>query len=378
MHLALVRQRYSAYGGAERFIERTLRAFGGQAVAVSVLAREWTGYSGNVIRCDPFYFGRVWRDWSFARAVCREVSRREFDLVQSHERIACCDIYRAGDGVHAQWLANRRAALSRLGRLGMALNPYHAYVLAAERRLFASPRLRAVICNSRMVKDEIRRHFGTPEEKLHVVYNGIDLEAFHPRLREAHRAAMRSKLGIPEDALTYVFVGGGFERKGLFRLIEAFARSGRQDAHVLVVGRDKGQARAQRLATSRGVAARVHFAGAQLDVQPWYAAADCFVLPTLYDPFPNAALEAMACGLPVIVTLQSGTAELIREGVNGMVCDAFDEASLADFLLRLDPARAREMGAQARETAAQFGLEAMAQKLVALYRDLTRDPAARS
>jgi UDP-glucose:(heptosyl)LPS alpha-1,3-glucosyltransferase len=189
---------------------------------------------------------------------------------------------------------------------------------------------------------------------------------------------MRTKLGIPEDALAHVFVGGGFERKGLFRLIEAFARSGRQDAHLLVVGRDKGQARAQRLAASRGVAARVHFAGAQLDVQPWYAAADSFVLPTLYDPFPNAALEAMACGLPVIVTFQSGTAELISEGVNGMVCDALDEASLADLLARLDPARAREMGAHARETAAQFGLEAMAQKLVALYRDLTRDRPAPS
>ena len=370
MHLALVRQRYSAYGGAERFIERTLRAFGGQAVAVSVLAREWTGYSGNVIRCDPFYLGRVWRDWGFARAVCREVSRRQFDLVQSHERIACCDIYRAGDGVHAQWLDNRRAALGPLGRLGMALNPYHAYVLAAERRLFANPRLRAVICNSRMVKDEIRRHFGTPEEKLHIVYNGIDLETFHPRLREAHRATMRNKLGIPEDSLVHIFVGGGFERKGLFRLIEAFARSNRQDSRLLVVGRDKGQARAARLAASRGVASRVHFAGAQLDVQPWYGAADSFVLPTLYDPFPNAALEAMACGLPVIVSPQCGTAELIDEGANGFVVEASAIDALAERLARMDVTAARTMGLAARKRAEGFSLDSMAEKLLAIYRGL--------
>src|SRR5262245_51830446 len=148
MRVAVVRQRYSPQGGAERFIERALAALAGRGVAVTVLAREWTGDPGNVVRCDPFYVGRVWRDWSFALAVCREVTRQSFDVVQSHERIACCDIYRAGDGVHAQWLHNRAAALGALARVGLALNPYRRYVLAAERRLFASPRLRAVICNS--------------------------------------------------------------------------------------------------------------------------------------------------------------------------------------------------------------------------------------
>src|SRR5256885_876459 len=232
MHVALVRQRYSAHGGAERFIERARGALSEQGVAVTVLAREWTGDPGAVVRCDPFHVGRVWRDWRFARAGFRGGARRPFDLVQSHERIACCDIYRAGDGVHAQGLPTRRAALGALGRLGLALNPYHRYTLAAERSLFESPRLRAVICNSRMVRDEIRAHFGTPEAKLRVIYNGIDLEAFHPRLREANRSKMRQKLGIPQDAPVHLHVGSGFERKGVFRLIEALARSQIGRAHV--------------------------------------------------------------------------------------------------------------------------------------------------
>jgi len=372
MHLALVRQRYSAHGGAERFIERALGALGEQGVAVTVLAREWIGDPGRVVRCDPFYIGRVWRDWSFARAVCREIARRPFDLVQSHERIACCDIYRAGDGVHAQWLHNRRAALGALGRFGLALNPYHRYVLAAERRLFESPRLRAVICNSGMVENEIRARFGLAK-RTYVIYNGVDLQSFHPRLREAHRARARAELGIPDASMTYLFVGGGFERKGMFRLLPAFRSGANARAHLVVVGRDKTEARAKTLARDLGIGDRVHFLGARDDVRPWYGAADAFVLPSLYDPFPNAALEAMACGLPVIVTYQCGVAELIDEGANGMVCNALDAASLSAFLGRLDPARAREMGARARETAARFGLEAMAQKFVALYRDLTRD-----
>jgi len=370
MRLALVRQRYSAYGGAERFVERALGALGKQGVAVTVIARTWIGDPGSVVRCDPFYIGRVWRDWSFARAVCREVAIRPFDFVQSHERIACCDIYRAGDGVHAQWLRNRSAILSPLERVALGLNPYHRYVLAAERRLFASPRLRAVICNSRMVRDEIRAHFGTPEAKLHVIYNGIDLEAFHPRLREAYRSTMRQKLGIPQHVPVHLHVGAGFERKGVFHLIEAFARSRQPYAHLLVVGNDKAQVRAERLAGSRGVASRVHFAGAQEDVRPWYGTADAFALASLYDPFPNAALEAMACGLPVITTPQCGTAELIDEGVNGYVVDALEIDSLADRLARLDVPAAHEMGRRARKRAEDFSLAAMAEQLLALYRSL--------
>jgi UDP-glucose:(heptosyl)LPS alpha-1,3-glucosyltransferase len=370
MRIAVVRQRYSAQGGAERFIERALAALAGRGVAVTVLAREWTGDPGNVVRCDPFHVGRVWRDWSFARAVCREVARQSFDLVQSHERIACCDIYRAGDGVHAQWLHNRRSALGPLARGGLALNPYHCYVLAAERRLFSSPRLRAVICNSLMVKDEIRRHFGTPEAKLHVIYNGIDLEAFHPRLREAHRSIMRQRLGIPQQAPVFLHVGAGFERKGVFRLIEAFALSGLSDAHLVIVGSDKRRARAERLASSRGVAPRVHFAGTQADVRPWYGAADAFALATLYDPFPNAALEAMACGLPVITTRQCGTAEIIEDGVSGFVVDALAIGDLARRLTQLNAPAAHDMGRRARARAEGFGMNTMVEQFLALYRRL--------
>jgi UDP-glucose:(heptosyl)LPS alpha-1,3-glucosyltransferase len=370
MRIAVVRQRYNAQGGAERFIERALGALAGRGVAVTVLAREWIGDPGSVIRCDPFHVGRVWRDWSFAGAVCREVHRLSFDLVQSHERIACCDIYRAGDGVHAQWLRNRRMALGPFARAGLALNPYHRYVLAAERRLFASPRLRAVICNSRMVKEEIGAHFGIPEAKLHLIYNGIDLEAFNPRLRDAHRAGLRQRLGVREEASLFLHVGAGFERKGVFRLIEAFALSGRRDAHLAIVGGDKLQGRAERLAGSLGVASRVHFTGTQADVRPWYGAADAFALATLYDPFPNAALEAMACGLPVVTTRQCGTAELIDEGVNGFVVDALAVGDLAERLARLEGARAREMGRRARERAQGFGVEKMAEQFLALYRKL--------
>src|SRR5215470_5265159 len=190
MRIAVIRQRYNPYGGAERFLVRAIEALAAQGAQVTVVAREWREPAGapdapaRVLRVDPFYVGRLWRDWGFARAVCARLASERFDLVQSHERLSGCDVYRAGDGVHRQWLENRARVDGPLARLAARLSPYHRYVLGAERRMFASARLRAVICNSRMVRDEIRRHFDIPNEKLQVIYNGIDLDAFAPRLRD--------------------------------------------------------------------------------------------------------------------------------------------------------------------------------------------------
>jgi UDP-glucose:(heptosyl)LPS alpha-1,3-glucosyltransferase len=260
----------------------------------------------------------------------------------------------------------------------MKLNPYHLYTLASERRLFASPRLRAVICNSRMVAGEIARRFGVPEAKLHVIHNGVDLEHFHPRCKDEHRGALRASLGIPERDTVFLFVGGGFERKGLPRLLEACARlantntntNANANARLVIVGADRRANAMRARAAALGIAARTVWAGAQDEVLPWYGAADCLVLPTLYDPFPNVALEAMACGLPLITSTSCGAAELIEEGRQGFVCDALDVEALAARLQRMTPDACAEMGRQARVRSLDFSLADMAQRLTALYRSL--------
>ena len=375
MKIALVRQRYNPYGGAERFVERAMTALVAQDVELTLLARAWSDAAGadeqrRLIRCDPFYIGRVWRDWSFARAVCAAVNAHSFDLVQSHERISCCDVYRAGDGVHRQWLANRKRGAGVWERIALTLNPYHWYTLAAEKRLFQSPRLRAVICNSNMVKAELRRYFGLDEAKLHVIYSGVDLALFQPGLRQTWRERKRAELGIADSAMVFVFVGSGFRRKGLPQLLRAL--SGVRDAHLVVVGADKELPRLRRAAVQARLSDRVHFAGGQEDVKPWYGMADCFVLPTLYDPFPNAALEAMACGLPLITSLQCGAAEFVESGVEGYVCrDPLDVVELARCLnLAAAPGQAQRMGVAARRRVEAYGLAVMAQQLTRLYSEL--------
>jgi UDP-glucose:(heptosyl)LPS alpha-1,3-glucosyltransferase len=372
MKIAIARQKYTPFGGAERFVQRALDGLRAQGVEITIIAREWTGDAANVLKVDPFYLGRTWRDVGFAFQVQQIIAEGRFDLVQSHERIPGCHVFRAGDGVHATWLELRDRARGGLAKLLTRQSPWHSYVKQAEEQMFRHPNLRAVICNSRMVKDDIRRRFQVAEEKLHVIHNGVDLERFHPGLRDEHRAKVRDELGIPAAAPVVVFVGSGFERKGVFVLLRALAQTARKDAHLLVVGKDRHQAAAEQLARKLGIESRVRFLGGREDVRPYYGAADVFCLPSLYDPMPNAALEAFACGLPVVTSTTSGAAELIEDGRNGSVCDALDHAALAQ---RLDvlclPGTAGGMSAAARATVAALGTAAMTDRLTALYRSLT-------
>ncbi len=371
MRIALVRQRYNPYGGAERFVERALQALERNGAEVTLLTRKWEGEGRRVLRVDPPYVGSLWRDAGFARAARAAWKRARFDLVQSHERIAGCDLYRAGDGVHRRWLDLRMERLSRLERSKIRANPYHRYVCKAERRMFEHPGMRAVICNSRMVRDDVLRHFRVAESKLHVIYNGVDLEQFHPRVRAAQRERAREAYGCSPHDVLFAFVGSGFERKGLACAIEAVARSNDPRLRLAVAGEDRDAARFVAQAATAQVAGRVRLLGGLADVRPLYAAADCFILPTLYDPFPNAALEALAMGVPVIVSRRCGAAELVRPGENGWICEPHDAAGLAALLATAaGGAGSEKMADAARATAEGFGIDEMAAKLTALYRAL--------
>ena len=386
LRIALIRAKYNPFGGAERFVQTTVEALADEGVSMTVLTRAWpetSVASGDAPAVDyvilnPRYVTSTGRDKSFAAAIEQHLSHTHYDLVQSHERIVGCDVFRAGDGVHATWLEHRRRVSSGLKQLGVRLNAHHRYLLATERAMFESPKLRAVICNSQMVKADILRHFDIDPAKLRVILSGVDTTVFHAGLRELHRAQTRKSLRIPKAAPVALFVGSGFERKGLIGFLmgladqSGHARLTRESVRGIVVGHDKHLTRFQSFADQLGLSDRVSFVGGVNDVRPFYAAADIFVLPTLYDPLPNACLEAMACGLPVITSTGSGAAELITNGVEGFVVDALDTPAIADAIeASLASAMSdHQMGKNAAAKVAPLTPRAMAANYVALYREL--------
>lgn len=371
MRIALIRQRYNPFGGAERFIERAMQALEREGTDVTLITRQWREPSDrHALIVDPPYVGRLWRDASFSRAVRALLGTTRFDLVQSHERIPGCDLYRAGDGVHRRWLDIRLEHAPAFERLGINMNPYHWYVCAAERSMFEHPALRAVICNSQMVKAEILGDFSIAADKVHVIYNGVDLDYFNPGQRSALRAEARRKLGCNVSDTLFSFVGSGFSRKGLGAAIDALAQTGRPDLKLVVAGKDGATAEFAARARRHGVADRVTFLGGLEDVRVVYAASDCFILPTRYDPFPNAALEALAMGVPILVSNQCGAAELVESGANGWVCESESATQIARLMVEASGVVGGDLSLRARHTAEAFGIKKMAGQMTDLYRML--------
>lgn len=370
MRLAIIRQRYTPFGGAERFVDLALEALRTAGVETTLVTRHWAGeWKGPVQRVAPFYLGRLWRDAGFSRAVQRKLAGERFDLVQSHERIPGCTIYRAGDGVHAAWLEQRGRLGGLRSRMAARLSPYHRYLLRAEALMFRHPDLRAVICNSQMVAEDIQRRFGVAPARLHVIYNAVDSGRFNPGLAAEHRQPVRQRLGCNNDCRVWLIVGSGFQRKGVAEAIHALA--GLPQDELWIVGNDRQPGHYRKLAERAGIGGRVRFLGPQADVRPFLAAADAFLLPSWYDPFPNACLEALACGLPVIASTSTGTAELIRPGDNGAVCSAGDPDDLLKQMQLLRP----QLGATALRnasagTVAELRSEKMLAQFAALYESL--------
>ncbi|MCW2456906.1 MULTISPECIES: glycosyltransferase family 4 protein [Rahnella] len=370
IRLAIVRQKYRPDGGAERFISRALEALDDQNIDLNIITRQWEGKPNpqwKIHLCNPAKYGRVSREKGFAAAAQQCWKQEHFDIVQSHERIPGCDIFRAGDGAHRVWLEQRARVISPLQRFLTKISPYHRYVLQAEEEMFHSPALKKIICNSEMVKRDIIRCYGVDESRFEVIYNAIDSQKFVPAT-DAQRLAAREMLSIPAQAVALIYVGSGFERKGLKPAIEAIACG---DRYLIVVGQDKDQKKYESLAKQSGCADRVRFVGVQNNVLPYYHAADGMILPTLYDPFPNVILEAMACGLPVITSETCGGAEFILQGREGFVCDALDVIRLSEYVNKI-PSRQEndQMGNAARERILPYSPKNLSKQLVTLYHSL--------
>ena len=305
--IGLVRRGHSDTGGAEADLKRLARGLSESGHATRLFTdaawptREW--------RWGPITRLRGETAHRFADELEKAEPGEHCDLLLSLERVWRCDVYRAGDGIHQAWMQRRDAASSLARRLIRRFNAKHHDALMLERALFSGG-ARRVIANSRMVKREAGQFYGYPAERIDVVPNGVPLADFRPD--PDVRALRRKILRLQEDEIAVLFVGSGWERKGLRHALEAVTSLG-NNFRLFVAGRGRGRRIDGRV---------VQQLGAVRDLPALYAAADIFLLPTLYDPFSNACLEALASGLPVITTRDNGFSEIIEQRVHGSIIDA--------------------------------------------------------
>lgn len=355
LSIGFVRRGYSQTGGAEAYLKRLARGVVGAGHdAQLITTHDWPKTEW------PFGARRRLQSGSvlgFANGLKQVRPQIRCDVLMSLERVWNCDVYRAGDGVHRAWLARRRKFEIPLERFIRGLNRKHRDILQLEGALFANRGAGRVIVNSQMVKSEIVDLYRYPADNIALVRNGIPLEQFrfNPELREKSRDELKVKPG--EIAL--LFAGSGWERKGLRFAIAAMALCHNRKMRLLVAGRGN-----QRYYKSK----RIQFLGEMPDLVRIYAAADIFILPTIYDPFSNACLEALACGIPVITTHSNGFSEIIADGVHGSIVDSANNVAALRDAIRFWSDAARRAAARSTnsECAAQFDISENVEQTLAI------------
>jgi len=355
MKIALIRKYYTDFGGAERYTAALAEHLLAAGHEVHVFANEWkvrkedTATIRTVFHRVPMLKGlSVLEALSFALNCRRMLKRERFDIIQSFERTIYQDVYRAGDGCHREWLIQRKKIDPLYKTITNRFNPLHMVLLWIEREIFREGNYKMIIAISKRGKEEIVKHYGVPRKQIKVVYNAIDRRRFDFEDRMKTREEVRKKIGIPGGAPLLIFVGSGFKRKGLPATIRALTKLNSKIL-LMVIGRDRIGPYIS-LAKRQDVEKRVFFVGPVVDVERYYCASDLFVFPTVYEPFGNVCLEAMAAGLPVVTSTISGGSEVLDEGRNGYVVeDPTDYVAIAEKIragLELEPRSVRKLNAE--------------------------------
>jgi UDP-glucose:(heptosyl)LPS alpha-1,3-glucosyltransferase len=370
VRIALLTRRFDpAGGGTERDLIITARCLRDAGHAVTIYAEDIRGEAGEwtLRRVGGGGPGRSLSMLRFAFAAAPAARREGTDLVLSFARAAGADILRSGGGAHASYLRAARKWRGAAGAALMRLRPYHVAQLIAERRAFSSRELKKVIAVSNFVRDDLIHEFILTPSVLATIYNGVDSARFSPASTTDERARVRAQFGLPREARVVLFVGNGFGRKGLGFLIEAWPLL-KSKAHLLVVGADRERSRFQSRAATLGAGDHVVFAGPQAHVESIFRAVDAFALPSLFEPFGNVVLEAMASGLPTLTSDFCGVSEILPAAMREFC--VHDPTNIREVAERVEAMveGSPKLNTEARATAERFTWERYADELDAFVR----------
>ena len=309
-------------------------------------------------------FPKSLRLLSFAIKATKEIENGNYDITFGVGNTLKADVLQPHGGVHWAWFwrslrAYDHPILWMIKFFGRVLSLKQWISGWIEDAPYKKAKFAKIIAISEMVKMDMIRWYQIPEERITVVYNGVDIEHFHPRNRQ-YREEIRRRHGIG-DELVILFVSNNFRMKGLGFLIKALAKIRKGNPFpfkLLVLGRDR-QGSYLRLARENGIFEEVVFAGSTNEPEKYYGASDFLVHPTFYDACSLTVLEALASGLPVITTHSNGAGGIITQGQEGFVIsDPRGEKILIEKIsFLLDRERVEKASIAARRLAETYSIE---------------------
>lgn len=356
-------------GGAERYSMALVEHLACEHeihVFAQRIEHNWPGVSYHRVSSPltrPRWINQLWYDCASWWA-----TRRGFDVVHSHENSWHGQV----QTVHVlpvkhNLFHGRTGWRLALRYLKVATSPRLLAYLAIEHFRFAPHTGKLIVATSPALREVVQQAY--PKCRLAVLAPGVAIPD-----RAANPPAARDRLGLPRAGRLLAFVANDYGKKGLSTLLEALSRLP-TDLALAVVGDPRYIEKFSAQASSLGLASRVHFLGYLKDVSPLYEAVDLLVHPTLEDTFAMVVLEAMAHGLPVVVSdaRYCGIAGLLSSGVNAMILDSpTDVAQLARLIDRVlsDNSLRQQLASGARQFARQYAWPGVAQAQVEIYRQL--------
>jgi len=310
---------FDGTGGIEKANRALYNEIVGKGHEVHFHTRSERG-SGNVLIHPVSSLGGVnsLRAMTFAMNASRQLRSGGFNVTHSHGEIVGADVITA-HSCHARGLRVMREFRPKMHVRHQNMGVMDAVRLRIEKKNYREHRFKKAIAISNVVKRELMEEYYVPENDIAVIPHGISERVASGKDQKSLRQQVRDEIGIQSDDFVLLFVSNEPHRKGLEFVLGSMQRIDNKRLCLVVVGKDERN-QFKTYAKSLGIAARVFFAGVQSEVERYYAAADLFVLPTLYEPFGLVITEAMCAGIPVLVSSIAGAAQhFIQNGRNGLL-----------------------------------------------------------
>lgn len=367
-----------ARGGAETYIGDLARRLARDGHAVHLYASRWDAASlpaaTHFHRVEVSRGPRFLRPWKFATACEEALKQNRHDVSIGFDKTWGQDILYPQGGLHAASAAHNLLkfpdAVSRnVAALGKLIDPAAWSFAKLERKQYLGPNRPVIVVNSLMVQRHFEEFYGVPPDAVRVVRSAIDPMRFAAEDRLKRRHEERGRWMVFPEETVGLFVAMNYRLKGLSPLLNALALVPRDKPFRLVVVGHPKFARYRQQAEDLGVADRVVFLGHRDDPKDCYFGADFLVHPTFYDPCSLVALEALACGLPVVTSKYNGASELLTPPNDGIVVqDPHNAHELAHAMYRFtDRTYRAESSSAARQTGTKWTFEHHYQALLYLF-----------
>ena len=328
INISLISRYVKALGGLEKHTRKIAEAFANRGYKVNILtldrAKKKDFHPFISIHTLPskkwFRFQRV---SEFSQECQKWHSKNRSDIIFGMDITANQTHIRAGNGIHAAYLRQKKNLETNFNTLMTPCNPKHQAILGIEKKALENPQLKKLFTNSMMVKKEATHFYNIPSQNIEVIHNGVEWEEkkedFLSWLKNKQR--LLKSFGLSALNYHFLFIGNGYKRKGLIYLLHGLKMLLFKDVHLLVVGKEKNIPYYVQLAKKLGLEKQVTFFGPRSNTTEFYQIADSLVIPSIYDPFANVTVEALAMGLYVISSPYNGGKEVLKECSGTVIAD---------------------------------------------------------